>query len=137
MAGANVLTYSTPITGYDNTGLTANLGATTVYAIPAGRAGIYRCHLWIKVTTVATTSTLPSADLVFTSGGTAITTGTSTGAPGHLIATNTGNALTTSGTATVDLYCDASTNIQVVTAGYAQTGVSMVYELRVRLEYLG
>lgn len=136
MAGANVLTYSTPVAGYDNTGLSGNLSATTVYAIPASRSGIYRVHLWERVTTIATTSTLPNVDLVFTSGGVAITTGTSTGTS-HLIATNTGNTTTTFGTATVDIYCDASTNLQVVTANYAQSGVSMIYELRVRVEYLG
>ena len=137
MAGANAQSYNTPITAYNNTGLTNNLGATTVYAIPAGLSGVYRVQLWIRVTTAATSSTLPNVDLVYTSGGVAITTGTSTGTS-HIIATNTGNTTTTSGFASVCIQCDASTNLQVVTANYASNSANvMTYEVRVRVEYLG
>lgn len=148
MAVTQGQTYVVPVAMYDNTGLTAALAAATIYAVPAGKTGMYRVHIWMRVTTAgATTSTLPNADLVFTSGGITITTGTTNGAGGgqaaqgtgvgpHLIGTNQGNATGTCSMRCVDVYADASTNIQIVTANFA-ANASMTYELRCRVEFLG
>lgn len=136
MAGANAQSYVTPITAYNNTGLTANLGATTIYTIPAGLSGLYRLHFYLRVTTAgATSSTLPNANVIFTSGGVTITTGTSTGTT-NVTATSAGNTTTTSQEGSVAVQCDASTNIQVQTTNFA-ANAAMTYELRVRVEYLG
>ncbi len=150
MAVSQLGTFVVPVAMYDNTGLTNNLSAATVYPVPAGKGGLYRVHIWMHVSAAAgTSSTLPNADLIFTAGGVAITTGTSngamagltaqgTGAGPHIIGTNAGNATTTCSSTCVDIFADASTNIQVVTANYASNAANaMTYEIRVRVEYLG
>lgn len=148
MAVSQLGTYVVPVAMFDDTGLTGNLSATTVYPIPAGKGGMYRVHLWMRVTTAAaTSSTLPNANLLFTSGGVAITTGTSTGALAginnvststavSIIGTDQGNTTTTCASSCIGIFCDASTNIQVQTTNFA-ANASMTYELRVRVEYLG
>lgn len=136
MAASNVQTYAIPVAGYDATAQAANISATTVYAIPAGKAGMYRIHLYLRQITTGTASVTPTVDVIFTGDSlAAVTTGTTSGAPGHLIATNSTNATTVCVAATFDFFADASTNIQFVTAG--GTYASMTYNLRIRLEYLG
>ena len=143
MAVTQGQTYVSPVFMYDSTGLTANInGGSAQTMFTTVKAGMYRIHVWQRITSVGSvSSTLPSVDLVFVSGGQTITTGTShfesyaTDAA-HLIATNTNNTLTTGGHATIDIYCDAATAIQVLSAGYA-ANATMTYEFRCRGEYLG
>lgn len=136
MAASNVQSYSVPVAAYDSTATAANISATTFYTVPTGRAGMYRVHLYLRQTATGTSSVTPTVDIVFTGDSlAAVTTGTTSGAPGHLIATNSTNATTVCGAATFDFYADAGSNVQIVTAG--GTYASMTYNLRVRLEYLG
>jgi hypothetical protein len=136
MAASNVQSYSVPVAAYDATAQNGNISATTIYAIPAGKAGMYRAHLYIRQTATGTASVTPTVDIIFTGDSlAAVTTGTTSGAPGHLIATNNTNATTVCNQVTFTFYADASTNIQFVTAGGTYAG--MTYNLRVRLEYLG
>ena len=144
MANAAIKTYSSPIAGWGGTANGANIGATTVYAVPAGEAGMYRVTAHIYQRATGTASVLPTVDVVFTENGVAITTGTSTGAienqgsaanaASHLINTNNANATTACGTGTAIIHADASTNIQIVTAGGTYAG--MTYDIYVTVERL-
>src|SRR5205823_12199857 len=51
----------------DSTGLTANVGATTLYAVPASGAGMYRVSAYVVETTAGSvSSTLPNVQIVYT-----------------------------------------------------------------------
>jgi hypothetical protein len=118
----------------DLTAQTAAIGATTVYAVPAAGAGIYRISWVAKVTAAATTSSVL--------GGTNGFQVTYTDADDSVVVTPlavpngvaTGNTTATQLSGVVVVNAKASTNIQYQ-FDYTSVGVTpMAYSLHVRLE---
>lgn len=116
----------------------AAIGATTCYAVPADGAGWYRVHAAASVTTAATTSsavggTNTGLQLIYTDPVDSVAK-TTNGAGAWA---NAGNTTGTACHASVMAYCKASTNLQF-TFGYTSVGAtSMVYDLKILVEYLG
>jgi hypothetical protein len=124
----------------------ANIGSTTLYAVPASGAGMYRVSGYIVITQGATvSSTMPSLSVGWTDNDSGVTTS------GVFTSTTTSNA---AGFDSSDLQgspgtgifavgssiinAKASTNITYSTNGYASAGATpMQYALHVKLEYLG
>lgn len=125
---ANVTFY--PFTRKDLTAQGANIGATTLYAVPAGAFGLYRVSIYIIVTQAATTSsTMPAVTITWTD--------TDSGVAQSFAATATsaGNTTTTFAQAVVIVDANSSTNIQFSTSGYATSGAtSMQYAIHLRSE---
>jgi hypothetical protein len=118
----------------DLTGQTAAKAATTLYAVPAAGAGIYRISWVAKVTTAATTSSVL--------GGTNGFQVTYTDADDSVVVTPlavpngvaTGNTTATQLSGVVIVNAKASTNVQYQ-FDYTSVGVTpMAYSLHVRLE---
>lgn len=115
----------------DLTAQTANIGSTTLYAVPSTGAGLYRISAYWIVTSVGTTSTLPSLVLGWTDRDNSTAQSTTT-APG----TPTGNTLTTLAGLSSVISAKASTNLTYQTTNYASTGSAMQYALRIKVEAL-
>lgn len=114
----------------DATAQVANIATATLYAVPS--AGFYRVSIYITVTSVGTTSTMPSTTITYTDGNAGTNAHSTT-----TTATSTGNSITTTfAQTTYVLYAKASTNIQYATGSYASTGTPMQYALRIKLESL-
>lgn len=116
----------------DATTQAANIGAATLYAVPA--AGFYRVSIYITITQAATTSsTMPSTTIAYTDGNSGTNAHSTT-----TTATAAGNSVTASfAQASYVLYAKASTNITYATASYASSGATpMQYALRIRVEAL-
>lgn len=112
------------------TGQTANIATATLYAVPSN--GFYRVSIYITVTGIGTTSTMPSTTITYTDGnsGTNVHSTVTT-------ATSTGNSVTTTFAQTTYVcYAKAGTNIQYASGSYASTGTPMTYSLRIRVESL-
>ena len=109
----------------------ANIGATTLYAVPAAGAGLYRVSAYIIVTQAATSSsTLPSVVLTFYDLAN-LTQQTYTLVPGN----PTGNTLTTLASGDFVMAAEALTDIQYATINYASSGATpMQYALHLRVE---
>lgn len=126
----------------DSTGLTANVGATTLYAVPASGAGLYRVSAYLVTTTAASiTSTMPNAQVVYTDSdsNTSVTLDVSPilgaaglGQSGLLTANTVGTVFS----GTVVVYIKASTTIQYQTVNYASNIAGMTYAFRMKLEAL-
>lgn len=126
----------------DLTAQTANKGATTLYAVPASGAGMYRVSCLIVLTTAASvSSTLPNGQVLYTDNetGGAITLDVTpilgvagTGQTGALTANTVGT--TVSGVVVIN--AKASTNIQYQTVNYASSLAGMAYALHIKLEAL-
>jgi hypothetical protein len=121
----------------DNVTATANIAATTLYAVPASGAGLYRLSYYVIVNRAATTSsTLPDLQLTWTDpdNSTLQTFGPVDSA------TPSANTLTTTYSGTVVISAKASTNIQYqtgVTTAYASVGgTSMQYSIHLKVEAL-
>jgi hypothetical protein len=114
----------------DLTAQTANVGSTTLYAVPASGAGVYRVSCYVIVTSVGTTSTLPSCVIGWTDKDNSVVQSFT------LTPTNTGNTTTTFQQATMVLDGKASTNITYSTTGYASTGSAMQYAIHIKVEAL-
>jgi hypothetical protein len=107
---------------YAVTGLTAqaaNVAATTVYAIPAAGAGLYRISVYIIVSQAGTTSTMPDTRITYTDrdSGATITV--------NVTASSTGNTTSTFAQSTLVINAKASTNVQYDIGqvnAYASTG---------------
>lgn len=116
------------------TTLNANQTSTTLYAVPASGAGMYRITCY-AVETVAdgASSTLPSIGIGWTDNDTSIALQATTVTP-----TNTANAVGAFGQGVQIINAKASTNITWLTSNYASgTAGAMKYAVRIRLEYLG
>ncbi len=127
----------------NNITATANIGATTLYAVPAAGAGLYRLSYYVIVNRVATTSsTLPDLQLTWTDqdnsavqtfGPVDLPAGTGAGQSGA-------NTLTTMYQGSVVISAKASTNILYqtgVTTAYASSGATtMQYSVRLKVEAL-
>lgn len=117
----------------DLTAQSADVGAATLYSVPASGAGLYRVTAYIIVTTVASTgaatSTLPSVVITWTD------SDNSTSQTKTLTATNGGNLLTSYEQALMVVDAKASTTIQYSTSGYASdTASQMQYAVHIRAE---
>ena len=127
----------------DSTGLTANVGATTLYSVPSSGAGMYRISAYLVTTTAASvSSTMPNAQVVYTDkdSNTSVTLDISPilgaaglGQSGLLTANTVGTVF--SGIAVI--YVKASTTVQYQTVNYASTAAGMAYALHIKLELLG
>lgn len=115
----------------DLPGQTANIGSTLLYAVPATGAGTYKVTVYIIVTTVGTTSTMPNIVIGFTD------KDNNTVQSVPFTVTNAGNTLTTLAVNSLPISVKASTNINYSTTGYASTGTAMQYALHIKLEYMG
>lgn len=120
------------------TAQSAAITATTVYAIPAGKAGLYRITWEASITTAATTSCVlggtNSFQIKFTNanGDTVVKTSNPTTA-----VVSATNATGTTINGVVSGYAGASTNLQYL-FDYTSVGVTaMQFDLAVYVEYLG
>lgn len=110
----------------------ANIGSTTLFAVPAGFDGVYRVSTDIIVTTAdAVSSTMPSVAIGFTDE-------TSTVQSIAASATSTANTIGTYAISSNTFYAKGGTNITYSTSGYvSNTPGAMKYSLRLRAEWLG
>jgi hypothetical protein len=116
------------------TTLNANQSSTTLYAVPASGAGIYRISAY-AVETVAdgASSTLPNIGIGWTDNDTSTPL-----LAGSVTSTNTANAVGAFAQGVQIINAKASTNITWQTSNYASgTAGAMKYAVRLRLEYLG
>lgn len=89
----------------------------TLYTTPASGVSVFRITQYMKVTQVASTSSVrPSTQLNYT------TTGTVQATPG--LSTSAGNVLTVTGAQTAVIQCDPSTVISITAASYASVGTT-------------
>lgn len=126
----------------DSTGLAANVGATTLYVVPAAGEGLYRISVYLVTTTAASvSSTMPNVQIVFTDkdSNTSVTLDVSPilgaaglGQSGLLTANTVGTVFS----GVIPFYVKASTTIQYQTVNYASTAAGMAYALRIKLEAL-
>lgn len=126
----------------DQTGLTANVGASTLLATGSVLGGLYRVTAHVVLTTAASvSSTLPNVQVVYTDAQTStsitidatpILGAVGLGQTGLLTANSVG--LTSSGIISVN--AKAGTVIQYQTVNYASTAAGMAYALHIRIEPL-
>ena len=121
------------------TGQTAAIGATTIYAVPAAGAGMYRISWIAGVTTAASTSsTLGGAiglQARFTDVDDSVVKTTTAINANAMI--SSANSTGTACSATINANCKASTNLQYL-FGYTSSGATpMAYNLHINVEYLG
>ncbi len=116
----------------DLTAQAADIGATVLYAVPAGAGGLYRLAAYLAVTQAATTSsTLPKVTIAWTDAD------NSTAQSLDITATNAGNLLTTLAQALAVVNAKAATSISFSTSGYASVGATaMQFAIHLRLEAL-
>lgn len=112
----------------------ANIGATTIYAIPAARAGLYRVSAYAVVTQAATTSsTLPNVGVLWTDNDSNVALSANT-----VTSSNNANAPGAFGNGDTVISARDGTNIQFQTSNYASVGATaMQYAVHLRVEYLG
>lgn len=126
----------------DSTGLTANVGASTLYAVPASGEGLYRVSAYVVETTAGSlSSTLPNVQIIFTDkdSNTSITIDATPvlgvagiGQTGAL----TSNTVGTASSGAIVIYVKASTTIQYQSVNYASNLAGMTYAIRLKLEAL-
>jgi hypothetical protein len=130
------------VASVDSTGLTANVGATTAYAVPASGAGLYRISVSVELTTAASvSSTLPNLQIKFTSAdsstvitidATPVLGAAGIGQTGAL----TGNTVGLTSVGVIVVNAKASTNIQYQTVNYASSLAGMAYAIHIIIEAL-
>jgi hypothetical protein len=126
----------------DTTGLTANVAASTLYAVPANGEGMYRISAYVVETIAGSVSSvLPNVQIIYTDkdsnvavtiDATPILGAAGLGQTGALNA----NAGGTVSSGVIVIYVKASTTIQYQTSNYASVAAGMTYALRIRLELL-
>lgn len=109
------------------TGQSADIGLTTIYAVPAGGQGRYEVCLEGTITQAATTSSVfPNIGIAWVSPIDSLTKFATLGDDGGNVANDT--SIADAGCASI--YVKASTNIQYGTDGYASVGItSMEFSL--------
>ena len=118
----------------DLTGQTAAIGATTIYAVPASGAGMYRISYVAKVTAVASTSSVLGGASGFQVRYTDATDSVVvTTAAGPLSNLNTTQAQVNG---VIVVYAKASTNIQYLFDYTSVNAAEMAYNLHVKVEAL-
>ena len=118
----------------------AAIGSTLLYAVPAANGGTYRISWSATVTTVASTgagtSTLGGANgfqVIYTSPTDSVAKTTVPQSDG----TSSGNTTATAVSGIATVYAKASTNINFTFDYTSDTAAQMVYELHIKVEYLG
>lgn len=116
----------------NQTGLTANVSTTGLFAVPSTGAGMYRVSCYVVVTTAATTSsTLPSCNIIW------VDKDNANSQSANVTATSSANTLTTYTQGTTIISVAASTSVTWTTAGYASSGATaLVYAVHIRIEAL-
>lgn len=137
---ASELNITTQAAQIDTTGLTANAGATTLYAVPSNAQGMYRISAYVTLTTAASvSSTLPNVQIVYTDPDSSATiTMDATpvlgvagiGQTGAL----TGNTVGLTSVGVIVVNAKLSTTIQYKTVNYASTAAGMAYSIHLRIE---
>jgi hypothetical protein len=119
---------------YNSAGHSANIGATTIYAVPADGAGMYRVSAYAVETQAGTTSsTLPNVGILWTDNDSSVALSAASMTP-----TNPANAPGAFGNGAIVINAKGGTNIQFQTSNYASSGATaMQYAAHLRLEYLG
>lgn len=120
----------------NNLTATANIGLTTLYAVPGGGPGLYRLSYYVIVNRAATTSsTLPNLYFEWTD-----TDNSTLQTASFVSGTPTANTLTTVFSGVQVVSAKASTNIRFQTGdttAYASVGgTTMQYSVRLRVEAL-
>jgi hypothetical protein len=112
----------------------ANIASTTLYAVPANGAGLYRVSCYaVETAADAASSTLPNVGIGWTDNDSGVALLANTVTP-----TNTANAPGAFGQGVQIIYAKASTNITYQTSNYASgTAAAMKYAVHIKLEYLG
>lgn len=118
----------------------ANIGATTLYSVPASGQGMYRISAYVVETTAGSvSSTLPNVQIVYTDPdtNTSITIDATPilgvagiGQTGAL----TSNTVGTASSGVIAINVKASTTIQYQTVNYASTAAGMQYALHIKVE---
>jgi hypothetical protein len=121
------------------TAQSAAIAATTIYAVPAAGAGMYRVSWDATVTTAATTSSILGGanafQVKYTDNDDAVV---KTSAPTTTTAnTSAGNTTGTQVSGVCCAYCKASTNLQYLFDYTSVGGTAMIYNLHIRVEFLG
>lgn len=126
----------------DLTAQTANIGASTLYAVPASGVGMYRISSYVVETTAGSvSSTLPNVQVVYTDNDTAgsITMDATPilgiagiGQTGAL----TANTIGTASAGVIVINVKASTTIQYQTVNYASSLAGMAYAIHIKIEAL-
>jgi len=114
--------------GYDNTAQVANIGTTPLVAVPV--KGRYRISAYIIVTSVGTTSTLPSIVITWNDADSGVNQSAA------VTPTNTGNTTTTFQSNDEFISADVSAAINFSTTGYASTGTPMQFAIHITVEKL-
>jgi hypothetical protein len=116
------------------TGQSASIAATTLYAVPAAGAGLYRASCYVVLTTAAgTSSTMPSCAVNWTDNDSSTAE-----AAVSLTSTSTANAVGTTSAGPLLINVKASTNIQYSTLSYASNPAAAAqYAFHIKLEFLG
>jgi hypothetical protein len=118
----------------DLTAQTAAIGATTIYAVPAGGQGMYRVSWVATITTAASTSSVLGGangfQVIFTSPTDSVV---KTSVAGNSV-TSVANTTGTTVSGELIAFCKLSTNLQY-SFGYTSVGATpMAYELHIRVE---
>jgi hypothetical protein len=124
------------------TAQTAAIAATTIYAVPASGAGVYRISFVASITTAATTSSglgglaTTGFKVIYTSPTDSVEKTSNPNTQNNHTVT-AANATTTTVSGVYLAYCKASTNLQY-SYDYASVDANeMNYELSIFVEYLG
>ncbi len=124
----------------DTTGLTANVGASTLYAVPSTGEGLYRISAYVVETTAGSlSSTLPNVQIIYTDkdSNTSVTIDATPVLAGAGLGQSAAlgvNAIGTVSSGVIVIYVKASTTIQYQTVNYASNLAGMTYALHIRLE---
>jgi len=116
----------------DQTAQTGSIGSTTLYAVPANKAGLYEISIYLETTTAGTGGTVSASITNVTESGTSSTKTTAT------VNLNGGGANlgTAAGSSPIVIYSQASQNITYSTTVSGATG-NPQYSARFRVKYLG
>ncbi len=126
----------------DLTAQAAAIATTTLYAVPASGAGVYRVNWYAKLTRAATTSSVMGAlTITFTDPSGVAVTMTAAGLTnaGAIATTRTTNSTTNTGVLNgvpLVINANASTNIQYAMAYTSVGATTMQYTLRIKVEAL-
>jgi hypothetical protein len=126
----------------DTAGLTANVGASTLFVVPSTGEGLYRISAYVVETVAGSvTSNLPNVQIIYTDkdsnvsitiDATPVLGVAGIGQTGALNA----NTVGTASSGVIVIYVKASTTIQYQTVNYASNLAGMTYALHIRLELM-
>jgi len=138
--------FSQIVQKFNFTSQSANMGTTTVYTVPANAAGLYRVSAYLVETQIAAggtpSSTLPNLKTQWVDLDTGVANGTgsmtTTGITNNTLGVSSAEAGSGQQVGSVTFNAKASTNITIITTGYASVGTTpMLYAVHGRVEYLG